>query len=294
MLTASSPSPVTGSRLHPLLAVTALAVALTGLSPAAHAQTAPNACGDGKAILQNAYPAARPKAGEAGYLLGERRVMLPAQEDGNIPAMVCKVWPAHDNLLLVAVPRMDAKSSLETDRVGDLDILVVDRATHKTLQRLTLPDAMSDDAVQITKVEFDTARYVLAPGIQAFGLRIHRTGASRVNPFGETSLRLFTMREGASGMLRVVLDRLSTARSGGEWDGNCAGTFSDSKAVLAMTNDVHQGFFDIRVSVTGEDTTEGVGKQGDCKESVTKTPRAQHTLAYDGKRYVVPDALKGL
>jgi hypothetical protein len=274
----------------------AVAATLVCLTPVAFAQAPANACGDGKAILASAYPAAKPDSGteHASYRLGDRRLMLPSQDSGNVPAMVCKVWPAHDNLLLIAVPRMDANQSLETDRVGDLDVMVVDRANNKVLQRMTLPDAMSDDAVQITKVEFDTARYIVAPGIQAFGLRTQRTGSSRVNPFGETTLHLFVMRDGASGPLRKVLDGLATSRSGGEWDGNCQGEFSERSAVLAMTKDVHNGYFDIRVTVGSQTTRQVAVGKDDCKESTAKDAKAQHTLVYDGKQYVVPAALKDL
>jgi hypothetical protein len=278
-------------------AALALAAALSAFVSTAQAQAATDACGPADQIIENAYPQARRDADGTGYVLGDRKLMLPGQPSGDAPSMVCKVWPAHDELLLVAVPDMNAKESLAQDRDGNLDLLVVDRKTAKVLQRLALPDAMSDDAVRIESLEFDTARYVVAPGVQAFGLRTNRNGASRVNPFSETSLQLFTLRDGNAGPIRMVLDGLAVSRGTGEWDGMCAGSFSERKAVLAMTNDMHAGLADIRVSVTGEDTKQApVGKKagGDCKETTTKLPRAQHTLRYDGRRYVVPDALKAM
>ena len=249
-------------------------------------------------MLQNAYPGARPDPkpdGQASYLLGKKRLMLPGQGGNDAPVMFCKVWPAHDNLLLVAVPRMDVDSRLDIDRMGDLDILVVARNSLKVQQRLTLPDAMSDDAIRLESMSFDTARYVVAPGVQAFGLRASYNGSSRPNPFNQVTLRLFVMGDGGSDALRMVLDGFSASSMRGEWDTDCKGEFSKYKTTLAMTSNAHQGFFDIRVTKNAEDSKADYVKNGsDCDETILKREKTQHTLMYDGKQYVVPDALKDM
>jgi hypothetical protein len=292
----SRPAPVTGTpRPLTLLATLAVAIGLTALAPAAQAQAPAEACGDAATLLKNAYPGARPDPDKTSFLLGERRLMMPGQPSGDAPSMVCKVWPAHDKLLLVAVPSMDVKQALDNDRVGNLDILVVDRGSLKVQQRLTLPDAMSDDAIRIESLEFDTARYVIAPGVQAFGLRTTRNGASRANPFNEVSLHLFALGAGNTGPLRVVLDGLSVDRMSGEWDTSCVGQYTQHKAVLTMSTDVHNGFFDIRASKSSEDSKATLVKNGnDCKETVFNKQKTQYTLAYDGKQYPVPKELKGM
>lgn len=288
------------ARARHLLSAIAIAVGLGGIASVAQAQNPANACDKASTILENAYPGARPSPDKRSYVLGDRLLMLPQGASGDSPAMVCKVWPAQDKLLLVAVPRMDSKASLEQDRIGDLDILVVDRNSLKVQQRLTLPDAMSDDAIQIQKLEFDTARYVIAPEVQAFGLRTTRNGASRANPFNEVSLTLFARTgsagDGKPGSLRVVLDKLSVERASGEWDTNCAGDFTQRKSVLAMASERHEGFFDIRVSQNSERSKAAlVGKnQSDCKETTEKAVKTQETLRYDGKQYVVPANAKSL
>ncbi len=285
------------ARARHLLTAIAVTVGLGSIVSGAHAQTPSNACGQASTILENAYLGARPSPDKRSYVLGDRLLMMP---NGDVPSMVCKVWPAQDKLLLVAVPRMDSKASLDTDRVGDLDILVVDRNTLKVQQRLTLPDAMSDDAIQIQKLEFDTARYVIAPDVQAFGLRTTLNGASRANPFNEVSLTLFartgSASDGKPGPLRVVLDKLSVERASGEWDTNCAGDFTQRKSVLAMSGERHEGFYDIRVSQSSESSKAVLtGKdQSDCKETTEKAVKTQETLRYDGKQYVVPASAKSL
>ena len=293
--------PATASRpahARHLLSAIAIAVGLGSIASVARAQAPANACGQASTILENAYPGARPSPDKRSYVLGDRLLMMPS-DSSDIPAMVCKVWPAQDKLLLVAVPRMDGKAPLEQDRIGDLDVLVVDRSSLKVQQRVTLPGAMSDDAIQIQKLEFDTARYVVAPGVQAFGIRTTLNGASRANPFNEVTLTLLAgtaSADGKPGPLRVVLDKLSVERMSGEWDTNCAGDFTQRKSVLAMTKEQHEGFFDIRVSQSSERSTAVLtGKgQGDCKETTEKAVKTQETLRYDGKQYVVPSKLKSL
>ncbi|QEI06451.1 hypothetical protein FXN63_11870 [Pigmentiphaga aceris] len=275
-----------------------IGLGLSAVAPVAQAQSQwpSDACTQATTILQNAYPDARPdpdKTGPKRYVLGEQWLMLPGNSSGDAPSMVCKVWPAHDTLLLVAVPRMSAKASLDHDRVGDLDILVLDRASLKVQQRLSLADAMSDDAIRIEGLAFDTARYVIAPGIQAFGLRTMRNSGSRANPFNEVSLSLFAMRDGGSGPLAPVLEKLSVSRSNGEWDTNCTGEFHERNLVLAMRNEQHQGRYDIRVSQEYVSSkAELTGPDKECKETASETKKTQQTLAYDGKRYVVPASLK--
>ncbi|QEI06450.1 hypothetical protein FXN63_11865 [Pigmentiphaga aceris] len=285
---------------RPRYLAAALAIALSSLAATVQAQSATSAeaCPQPATILQNAYPAAKldPDQGKpAGYLLGDHKLMLPQSTPGSVPFMFCKVWPAHDQLLLVGVPRMAVSAELDMDREGDLDILVLDRATLKVKQRTTVDHAMTDDAIRLEQMEFDTARYVLAPGIQAFGLRASYSGSSRPNPFNEVTLRLFAMRNGDSGPLRIVLDGASVSRMNGEWDTNCKGEFTKSKTVLSMTSKVSNGFFDIRATKNSEDsTTQLVPAGSDCNESIVKKERTQHTLVFDGQRYVIPDAVKAL
>ncbi|TGQ51093.1 hypothetical protein EN854_34020, partial [Mesorhizobium sp. M4B.F.Ca.ET.211.01.1.1] len=101
----------------------------------------------------------------------------------------------------------------------DIELLVVDRNSKQVRQRLLQPGLITDDAIAIRKIEFDTGRYGLAPGVTAFGLRIEMANHSQANPFSETDLRLYAV---AGDALRMVLDGLVVAGNGGEGDTNCA------------------------------------------------------------------------
>ncbi|TSE11748.1 hypothetical protein C1D09_012805, partial [Mesorhizobium intechi] len=237
----------------------AAALAAASLRPAL---AAADDCGDAAALLRQAYPEVQRSAdGRSFTLEPHTSIPLAAPQDG-IPGLVCKIWPAHDDLVLVAVPLIDSAQSVDGQHLGDIELLVVDRKTLQLRQRLLQPRLMNDDAVAIRGIEFDTARYALAPGVTAFGLRIDMANHSQPNPFNETDLRLYAI---AGNALRAVLDGLAVAGHGGEGDASCAGSFHSSQVGLAMSPTVHRGYHDI-IAVERLDTDEPLpDKDGECQ-----------------------------
>jgi hypothetical protein len=78
-----------------------LGLAAASLSPT---WAAAGDCGDAAAMVQQAYPNARTSAGGASFTLEPHTSIAKTLPEGDTPGLVCKVWPAHDDLLLVAVP----------------------------------------------------------------------------------------------------------------------------------------------------------------------------------------------
>ncbi|MCT7326039.1 MULTISPECIES: PA3715 family protein [Ralstonia] len=237
--------------------------------------------------IKQAYPAA--KRSGSGYKVDGARIQLP--EALNPHAVVCRTWPAHPELTLMAVPLMQQEDADAGTNEGDLELLVLDTGNGSIRQRLRLPARMSDDAVRIRSVTFDTARYVVAPGQIAFGVRIAKEGSSRPNPFSETALWLYTLQ---GNQLKPVLNGVVVEASGGEWDTNCAGAFEQTKRTLTMAADTHNGYADIAVSESKSASTNTVDKAGECQTHNAKPQRTTYRLAYDGKQYVVPKALAPL
>ncbi|WP_320196066.1 hypothetical protein RMR10_003335 [Agrobacterium rosae] len=242
---------------------------------------------DGKAevILHNAYPDAT-KNDDETFQFGESTISINDRETGiNAPHMMtCRVWPANPQLTLVAVPLI--KSANEDGTVGDLELLVIDTGTFAVKQRLLLDNRMADDAIRISAVEFDTARYRLSREQTAFGLRISTAGSSRPNPYNDVSLWLYIIEKGS---LRPVLDGMIVSKNTGEWDTNCAGEFQSSESTLSMSSNRTNGYADIAAVETSTATTNFVGKDGACDEkSVTDKPQKLR-LTYDGKQYPIPE-----
>ncbi len=274
------------------LSALAAPLALAALLAPGAAHAARDACPQAEAIVRAAYPQA-PAADKDGNLrLGRDNIVIRiADADYGEPfAVICKTWPAHPDLLLAAIPLVQDTPNQDDGHTGDLRILVLDRATLKTRHDILLPGVMSDDAIRITNVSFDTARYDLAPGRRAFGLRISHVGASRANPFDETSLRLFDI--GPKG-LAMVLDGLIASRSTGEWDTNCAGRFNSRVVTLSVGDTATHGYRDLITSESYESSRAALQK-GDCQEKVVDKGKIPRTLKFDGQRYQIPEKLRSL
>jgi hypothetical protein len=253
-----------------------------------------DACDIGK-ILRLAYPGAHPPAkGTLPSVLHKGRIELPGGTeaippgDPDDPAFVpfCRSWPSAD-ALLVAVPKM---REVDPDgHEGDLDLLVLDQVATRVRARLTLPHVMADDAVALEEVAFDMAPYRLGP--PSFGVRFHRVGSSRANPFEQTDLKLFTVAEGK---LRQVLPGLLTLDTRGENDGSCAGTTDSTNVTVASGTGTHNGLRDLILSIhRGHEVDVGDSAET-CKIHSDVRAAARVTLAFDGTRYPVPKDLRPL
>ncbi|TCW85203.1 hypothetical protein C5O80_08250 [Burkholderia sp. SRS-46] len=174
---------------------------------------------------------------------------------------------------------------------GDLELLVLDSANLNVRQRLRLPGRMADDAVRILSVTFDTARYQVAAGRTAFGLRLGKAGSSRPNPFDETDLWLYTLD---GDRIKPVLDGIVVADNGGEWDTQCAGAFSRVRRTLAIDSAAHNGFADILVTEQTTSSRSTIGTNGQCLDKEDKPRRTTYRLIFNGTRYDVPKALRPL
>lgn len=200
---------------------------------------------------------------------------------------VCKVWPANEALTIAALPlpQKDNNDNVGTD---DLEVLVADSASGTVIAHQFRKSAIAYDAIRLDSIALDTARYQLAPGNRAFGVRVTYEGSSRVNPYGVTALSLYTI-EGQR--LRTVLDNLAVSESSGDWDGNCAGTFNDTTRTLDIGAAGKEGFSTLKIAEKSVDrVNKAVGN--DCKESQNAAKRANITLEYRNGQYGVPKGMQ--
>lgn len=209
-----------------------------------------------------------------------------AEQPLELHRVVCKVWPARSELTLVAVPlvRVAEQGSGETD----LELLVVESRTQKVVARRLEKHLLDWDAIYVSSLAFDTARYWIAEGQLAFGVRVGRTGSSRVNPYGENFLNLYLL-EGQQ--LRPVLNKLEMESSRGEWDSNCTGEWTDKKRTLAMGEKPgRSGYYDLLLREKAS-YSRAEARGDDCVAVEEKTQQQRYRLVYDGMRYPVPGTL---
>ncbi|QEE43602.1 hypothetical protein FVA81_02955 (plasmid) [Rhizobium sp. WL3] len=242
-------------------------------------------------VIANAYPHAG-KVSDTQLTADGMTLFLPGQHaNGETERYnsICRIWPAHPDRLLVAVPLIaDISASVVT---GHLEILVMHASTLQAEQRLLLRNEIEDDAFKITSIAFDTARYRLKPTLLAFGLRVAKAGSSQVNPFSETALSLFVIE---GDRVRRISDTVVVERKQGEWNGTCDGSFKTTTRLLAMGDNASQGLADIRITEAVSVTQYTANGRAECSEQTQDKPTRSFNLTFDGTRYVVPDELRPL
>ena len=241
-------------------------------------------CGDVAAIIRQAYPGAVAQ-GERAVRVGDRMITLPSASSIDPHGVVCRRWRGQPGLRLVAVPLIAQVRSDGTS--GDLDVLVVNETTGRPHQRLRLPHAMDDGAIHLSGISCDTAAYRLGPDRLAFGVKREWTASARANPFLETTLSLYEMRDGA---LSPVLEDLLVFRREQERALPCAGETVVTERILRMIpGPVGQDISVLERVTRSPPTAPESGKCGTTDRA--ETPRTI-SLRFDGERYVVPRPLK--
>ncbi len=205
---------------------------------------------------------------------------------------VCHAWHGHLGRSVVVLPtRGTAPGTL------DLDILVVqqpdngnsERSTIVARQRQTVPSSRGSDAMAVSDIEFDAARYRLHAQWQSFGLRIHRRSMATSQPASSETLSLYGLDRG--NQLHLLLDEFETRRERGRWGPGCTGHFKKQERQLAVVHSASsgaKGMADLQVRQT-ETSSVNELQGNDCVES-SELPRfSESTLRYDGRQYRAVD-----
>ncbi len=207
----------------------------------------------------------------------------------------CKAWPGFLGRYIVVLP-LPRPSSPAGSTEYDLDVMVVQQADNGNTDRARIASrifesrALMEDAIRITDIQIDTARYTLAPDVRAFGLRVKHSGASRANPYANEELHLYVPQ---GEHLRKVLDGLETTRERGEWDTSCAGKFEQLRTSVAVSRTAaSRGYADLSLSRTRIEIHATPTVEGECAEREQPASFKTFTLQYDGTRYPIPPALR--
>lgn len=201
------------------------------------------------------------------------------------PLSTCKVWPAMPDKTLVAL--LHGSEDESGTATYDLALLILNPQA-QPLQHSYFKQAFESDAIRLTALEFDTARYQLSKTHLAFGLRSSYQGSSRANPYSATHLSLYVEQpEG----LKAVLSNFQTHLDSGEWDGQCAGSFDSLKRTLAITSRQNQGWFNIRVNSRHSSEHAVLTADNGCQSSKPQVLERRDSLRYQHDHYVIPSSL---
>lgn len=200
--------------------------------------------------------------------------------------IACKPMPAQPERSIVAIVYTNGAAGAEggDERDYDLDVLIVNSSDGNVRRRLHLDAAISSDANRYTGFDIDTANYLLAPGLRAFGITIRHEGSSSVDPSSDTELRLFVEHNGE---LRQVLDQLRVKEYRGETSRDCSGRFEQVRRTIAPGKAGPHGLADLIVT-TRSTVTHNVLKGDECSDVEHAPKLSRTTLHYNGAAYVFP------
>lgn len=234
------------------------------------------------ALLKQAYPTAQ--QGDNGLLVKGGAFDRSIQPD----KVVCKAWPYRPELVLAAVPLLEASPPVDGENKGDVEIIVADLATGKPLARRLEKGMAFADAVRFEDMSLDTARYDIGAGLRAFGLRTSQSGSSQVDPYHEQALWLYAYDKGR---IERVLDGLIVERFNGENDNDCKGWSITVKRSVKLGPKGKSAYRDLTVE---QSVVNGTAKKAgdECLSDERPAEVTQFTLSYDNGRYRPPTGVK--
>ncbi|WP_299125894.1 hypothetical protein [uncultured Winogradskyella sp.] len=200
------------------------------------------------------------------------------QLDINMELFVNKVMPNNESEIIMVIPEI-IEESIDGLKM-DCHIVVVNVQTQKVIHHY-VDKGYRSNAVQLTEISIDTARYQVSENERAFGLRVFYYSRSQPNPYSNKTLSLY-VKSGDS--LRNILNSYDAMEYSGEWDTRCAGEFTDMKNIFIISKEKTNGYFDIIVKSEITDTESFLDKKDECN-STEKLSTKKTVLKYDGKAY---------
>ena len=207
----------------------------------------------------------------------------------------CKAWPAYAGRSIVVLPFQDHSGRLQGARALDLAVLLIQRPDNGNTERdaviaqAYLPGALREHGHALQELRIDTARYLLAPGQRAFGLRVRYRGDELAAPFAAETLRLY-LPQGSQ--LRQVLAETEIERDSGRWDLQCDGQFERLRTQIAVEPVAGRRWADLMLSRTLLASRARRQADGQCVDHAGPPRYTPVRLRHDGEQYAAPVGIK--
>ncbi len=193
--------------------------------------------------------------------------------------VIQKKIPNNPKETIIVIPEMvqEEKDYFELNTY----ILIVNNETGKIVNKYHDHPNLVSDAIILSKIEIDTAPYIVSENNRAFGIRVHYHNMSQPNPYSHSSLSLFIKSKDT---LKEVLRTYEVMDYHAEWNLRCDGESVGHEKILIMTKKKTNGYYDILVKNQITETESLEDANGDCnaseKHSIEKT-----VLKYNGEEY---------
>jgi hypothetical protein len=231
--------------------------------------------------------AAYPDAGPAEH--GRIRLDDPARSIF-LDDAACARMPGREGLTVMLVPIRHEEADEWLDMVGDLEVLVFADGSGTPSHRLLEQRLTSEDAIAVSRIEIDPARYDLDGSTPVFGVRIERANRARYNPGSVSTLRLYRIEEGR---LEAILIDLAVGSAISEFNNNCEGEELETRRDVLVSDPGPNSLADlVVVGRTVKTVSSGMGEA--CTQMTEDFGEERTVLVFDGRSYPVPEALQGL
>ena len=206
---------------------------------------------------------------------------------GSTQSYTCKTWPAHDNLVIIAIP-LRAHGQM---MYSSLDIVVIDSNDMGIKYRTVRHDLLKHEDYSDGDLFIDTAPYQLNSSHLAFGVRINWDTKGHL----VTTLNLFQPKD--NGSLALVMKGLivDSHYRLGKSNQICSSEYAVRKSLLHVRkNDSSSGYQDIlmtSISTNTKSTEKFNGRSVECINEEFEKYRHVDTLVYDGEEYKIPPYL---
>jgi hypothetical protein len=190
-------------------------------------------------------------------------------------------------LTIAALPLPHLENTTDAG-VYDLEVLIADSMTGTVIAQTQQQSAITYDAVRLTGIAIDTARYQLTPNQRAFGVRISYAGSSGIFPFDTTSLNLYVVEDQ---VVRPVLNQFIVESRNGDWDGVCAGSFNTTSRSIEMGLPGAEGYVNLKVAEKSTRRVSVVSKT-ECVTKEQQPTRTNFSLVYHNGHYPTPKRMK--
>ena len=199
--------------------------------------------------------------------------------------VACKEDPDHHkDIWAVASPRDASEDAAKDDY--DLDLWLDDQASGKPVARGHFEGLLvNGGGPELGEIRIDTGRYLVAPGVRAFGVRALNSMRLFGVPTDGEALSLFVVK---GKHIVNVLSHADMRLSYSNRADVCEEKRREVARVLVVDKALTHGFRDLLVKETIPDSAGSRDVSGRCRLAPTGVKTNEHRLQYDGAKYTVP------
>lgn len=193
-----------------------------------------------------------------------------------------KVLPYSKEYTVMVIPKTSEQKTDEYNHyygVFDCYIVVVNNITKRIINKFYEKEAWSSDAIVLTKIEIDTAPYILDKNIRAFGVRVYYEGSSRVNPYSQEDISLFIMEKDS---IKKLLNNYPIYELHGENNGNSKGELVTKTGKLIISDKKINNLNNIIINNEIISSTYDFTNDREEKNTIKKNSKI---LRFNGKEY---------